>query len=561
MKFCYGVNPGEKREKLLKSKVAERKITELIISANKAVSEEIGVLKMSDYIRYSEDGDRSVFENQYFSRRRNCTDIFMAYWITEDEKYLKPLIDYIGSICDEFTWCVPAHCPFPGHTIKTAVEHVDLFQAETARMFAEIEMCVGDKLPLWLRERMKYEIHRRIFPTVLNEEKYWWEDCKMNWAVVCASGCIMAAMYFGDETQKEYMINRFMPCLDNYLSGIEDDGCCLEGMAYWNYGFEHFVIQAQIVKEYTDGKMDYFSNPKVKQIALFPQKIRMSNKTIASISDGGETFEIKMGLISYLKEIYPEVILPDLKYCVRCGNIDSVCEFLWFDENYKSDSVSIENSYFPNSQWYVSRKQKFSFVAKGGHNDEAHNHNDVGSFMITVGDETFISDLGQGVYNKDTFFEKRYTFLNNCSRGHSVPVINGEYQMPGREYCAKNVKISDNSFELDIEDAYKKGTINKINRRFDISDDKIKLTDTFNYSGETISIKERFISKMEPVLCDGFVDFGAGKICYDKTKYTPKFSSEMFRGPNHNPKDIMVYITDFIPVLNNEKVFEFEITF
>ena len=105
----------------------------------------------------------------------------------------------------------------------------------------------------------------------------------------------------------------------------------------------------------------------------------MSDKIIASISDGGEAFEIRMGLISHLKEIYPEVILPDLKYCMHYGNIDSVCEFLWFNENYKSDSVSIENSYFPNSQWYISRKQKFSFIAKGGHNDEAHNHNDIGS--------------------------------------------------------------------------------------------------------------------------------------------------------------------------------------
>ena len=80
MKFYYGVNPGEKREKLLKSEAAESIIAKMISSADKALLEEISVLKMSDYIRYTDEGDRTIFERQYFGRRRNCTDIFMAYW-------------------------------------------------------------------------------------------------------------------------------------------------------------------------------------------------------------------------------------------------------------------------------------------------------------------------------------------------------------------------------------------------------------------------------------------------------------------------------------------------
>ena len=69
----------------------------------------------------------------------------------------------------------------------------------------------------------------------------------------------------------------------------------------------------------------------------------------------------------------------------------------------------------------------------------------------------------------------------------------------------------------------------------------------------------RLIIIMILALHDGFIDFGAGKIYFDKTKYIPSFSTEMFRGPNSNPKDITVYITDFTPVLKNETVFEFEI--
>lgn len=60
-----------------------------------------------------------------------------AYWLTQDEKYLEPLIDYIMYICDEFSWCLPAHVKYPEVSAKEAIEHIDLFQAETARLLAE----------------------------------------------------------------------------------------------------------------------------------------------------------------------------------------------------------------------------------------------------------------------------------------------------------------------------------------------------------------------------------------------------------------------------------------
>lgn len=558
MKFYYGVDPTEKREKLMKSKMAKPFVEEIISSADTAMCQDSSAFKMSEYMLYYKNGNRTIFEKNYFGRRRNCSNMMLAYWLTQDEKYLEPLVDYISYICDEFTWCLPAHNEILGRCSKDAIECVDLFQAETARLFAEIVMCVGDKLPDYILERMKYEVHRRIFPTLTEDKKYWWESCKMNWATVCGAGCFMAALYFGNEQEKEYYISRFVGCLDSYLEGIADDGCCQEGMAYWNYGFVHFVILAQAVKVYSDGKIDYFKNPKVNALALFPQKIRMADSKVASISDGGERFTFKIGLLSFLKSMYNEVLLPELNYGTRQGNVDSVCELLWFDENYHADIMPCKTNYLSNSQWYISRREKFSFVAKGGHNDEPHNHNDIGSFMITVGGETFLSDLGCGEYVKETFQpETRYNFIQNSSRGHSVPIVNGEYQREGKQFRANNVKASEDCFELHIEGAYAPGVIEGIKRQFVIDDHKVTLTDTFTFALDTVSVTERFVSKIKPEICDGYIDFDIARIGYDKQRYQPTVSTETFVA--HNGIDVVtVYLIDFTPVSKEETVFEFE---
>ena len=564
MKFYYGVNPEEKRRELLESKAAKRFTDEIIMLADEAITQESPAFKMSEYVMFYENGNRTFFEKGYFDRRRKCNNIMQAYWLTEDEKYLLPLVDYITYICDEFTWCLPAHTKLYNCLSKGSIEEIDLFQAETARLFAEIVMCVGDKLPKYTLDRMGYEVRRRIFATLnLNAENskniynYWWEDCKMNWATVCGAGCTMAALYFGTETEAENAVKRFIGCLDSYLEGIDDDGCCKEGMAYWSYGFAHFVILAQAVKVYTDGKTDYFKSAKTHEIALFPQRVRMSDERVASISDGGESFGFKIGLISLLKAIYSDVILPDLKYGSRKGNVDSVSELLWFDVDYRSEKLSFDTNFLADSQWYISRKEKYSFVAKGGHNDEPHNHNDIGSFMITVGDEIFISDLGCGEYVRETFLpETRYNYIQNSSRGHSVPVIDGEYQQAGAEYCAKNAKASDNTFEIDIEGAYKSGLVNKINRHFTVSDDKVILTDRVEYTLENTNVTERFISKRKPELYEGVIDFGVGKILYDTAKYKAAISTDSY--VSHNGTDIVtVYIAD-IESIGKEEVFEFE---
>lgn len=111
MRRYYGVDFDAIREDLLKSEVVKPIIEDLIKKADLAIGKVYEALKMSEYMLFSETGNRTTFEKQYFERRNDCSYISIAYWLTEDEKYIKPLIDAVYRICDEFTWCLPALMP------------------------------------------------------------------------------------------------------------------------------------------------------------------------------------------------------------------------------------------------------------------------------------------------------------------------------------------------------------------------------------------------------------------------------------------------------------------
>lgn len=555
MKRYYGVDFDKQREALLNSETAKPLIDELIKKADAAVDTVYEVLKMSEFCMFEETGDRRIFEKKYFQRRNNCSYISIALWLTHDEKYIKPLIDHIFMICDEYTWCVPAHARMHiKPSAEDTVERVELFNSETARLMTDVLAAVGELLPYYVSDRIKYEIRRRIITPLTKcdfesikttEDNCFWVNSSDNWAGVCSGGVTVTLLHFGTTDE----INKFLPIMqrtaERFLSGYKEDGCCVEGYAYWNYGFGYFLIFARAVYSYTNGKINYFENEKVKQIALYPQRMRMSKNKIASFADANSDFKFSVGCMSFLKSLYgDDFILPELSLGLSRGNIYSIKEFLWFDTEYKADEEKCETTFFDESQCFVWRGNNFSFAAKGGHNEEPHNHNDVGSFMIVTGDDIPFDDFGPAEYRKETFSDKRYTLLVNGSHGHSVPIINGEYQLYGREYCAKNVQADEKSFSLDIEGAYPDGIIDKIHRKFEMDDDGVTVNDIFVYSEKTQTVTERFVSKIKPELGDGYVDLKTAKVIYDSEKYNVSVHSEAYKS-HFTLKDVTVYLVDF----------------
>jgi hypothetical protein len=123
----------------------------------------------------------------------------------------------------------------------------------------------------------------------------------------------------------------------------------------------------------------------------------------------------------------------------------------------------LRDVYLPDTQFFAARDQAgrtagLYLAAKGGHNAESHNHNDVGHFIVYHNGKPLIIDVGVETYTRKTFSPQRYEIWTMQSAYHSLPTIEGIMQAPGKEFaaCAVTYRADDESaaFNLDLAQAY-----------------------------------------------------------------------------------------------------------
>ena len=137
-------------------------------------------------------------------------------------------------------------------------------------------------------------------------------------------------------------------------------------------------------------------------------------------------------------------------------------------------------------------------AAKAGHNNEPHNHNDVGSFIVSVGGIVYLCDPGAGRYSRDYFGPKRYENPFTSSYGHSVPRVAGEYQSPGEQFRGTMRKISEYQYEIDMTRAYDMPLLEKLLRTLTHeTSGTVILEDVFRFSQGNNEIEEAFMTWLD----------------------------------------------------------------
>ena len=533
-------------------------------------------LSFHNFRRYEEDGNRGAYENEYFDHRGRLETYALMAWIYQDEEYLHALEDAIWAICDEYSWPIAAH--MRGTSLSAYQEecpNVDLFAAETAQAFAEILSLLGDKLHPTVVMRMRKRLEERIFGQL--HQDFAWKTVKIcNWAAVCAGSVGMAAMYEIEDVER--LADILMICLtsiDRFIGGYTEDGVCTEGISYWGYGFGYFMAFADLLKRRTGGRIDLFKIEKVHLMATFIGKVFFPKGRSLSFSDGGSRSMSNPSTISYLKSVYSDMPIPSeeamlFKYPTDTNYrfalalrkfVDMQVEPFVHSENLDSTFI------FPAAQWYLSttKDRKVSIAAKAGHNQEAHNHNDVGSFQIFKNGYQMLSDVGAGAYDKFYFGPDRYSIFCAGSQGHNVPIINGKTQEVGRNSTAENVCIEKDGLAFDFGAAYSVSSLVRLHRdvRFDDASGAVCVKDDFSFSEAPTAVVERFVTEHEPQLFKGFVKIVADteetNLHYDSTLWKVKLGVER-KARGRTEKDHIFYLIDFEPIsLDKELHFALQI--
>lgn len=514
------------------------------------------ILDYQSFMCFYTTGSRREYEVKYFERRRRLGVATMLYLLYEEKEYMDEICEMIWAICNELTWVLPAHvADVPVYNYRT---HIALFAAETAHSLAETLYLLGDKLPDRLQALIRNEVKERTFDA-FESRPYFWEKLISNWPGVCASSIGMAYLYLAPE-RFETVKDRILGVLDTFLKSYGDDGSNTEGISYWQYGFWMYLNFADMLYRYSEGEIDIRHGEKVDKIARFLQQIVLRKNYVVSFSDGARTYDFShIGLMGYLAKNY-EGIQIQANAPAKIGIADFskptwlIRDFLWSYEGcYMPESTLVEaTDYMEDAKWYMVKKKNYSFAAKAGHNNEGHNHNDVGNFILLDDNGQLIADMGAMEYTRDCFNgHKRYLMLQNSSFGHSVPIIDGTAQMTGEKYCANVLSVTDTEFSMEIQDAYPL-KCGKIVRSFEMRETGITMTDAYE-DVENHSIIERFVSLIEPkvkgdVVCIGSATLYAGEIS--------KISKESVR--NHKCIEESVWLIDY-QVTNKTFVMKIEI--
>ena len=413
-------------------------------------------------------GDREEYQNISFKKREVLGTLLLAEIAENKGRFLDQIIDGVWSICEESFWGVPAHLPktkeFSG-LIDVSQPFVELFSAETSTFLAWIDYFLGDKLDAvspQIRKRIYFETNNRIFQPLMTKHHDFMGASSNgrrpnNWNPWICSNWLNTVLLLEKDHQKRIeAVSKILSVLDQFLNPYPQDGGCDEGPGYWGAAGASLYDNIAMLNLATNDAFKYvYKDEKFRNMGKFIYRAQISPLYFVNFADASPKPGMAADMIyRFGKDIQdPDMMKFGAYYRTpgegSLGRFHYFREFfsLFIQQEYQSAQQGLplpKDSWLPDLQVMIARDKQgstdgFFVAAKGGNNEESHNHNDIGNYMIYYNGFPLLIDVGSGTYTRKTFSERRYEIWYNCSEFHNLPTINGKNQLPGPDFKATNV--------------------------------------------------------------------------------------------------------------------------
>ncbi|MET3128299.1 hypothetical protein ABID42_003418 [Arcicella rosea] len=517
-------NPYPKTASEWKTAVPDSILTILVKEGEKALTYKFEPISASTSLDFVRSGDRERHSKISFGKRNILIQLILAESVEDKGRFTEAILNGIWSICEESYWGVPAHI---GGTGLPNVENpiVDLFSAETASVLGMADYFMGeklDKINKLIRKRIYYETDRRIFtPLQKNSDKYGWMSKTKpvnNWNPWIMSNWILSNLLLEkNETRRAEMLYGAMVGLDAYLNSLGEDGGCDEGPSYWFAAGGSVYDCLELLEKSTNNAVKIYQNQLIQKMASYVYKTHISKDYFVNFADADPKLRPD-GLMLYRfgKALNDDKMIQFGKWAFdafpnyktdgfqRMRRVENLLTIQKIDKS-PSSYQAVRDAYVSDIQVLTARASNGLFLAThGGHNEESHNHNDVGDFIIYLNGQPMIVDAGRGNYTARTFSSHRYELWFTQSEYHNLPIINGFGQKAGRVFEAKNVKSITNEKEaslfMNIATAYpsEAGVLNwERNVKLNREKNQVELTDVYELSAQPKSLQQVFMSICE----------------------------------------------------------------
>lgn len=496
------------------------------------------------FAEFKTNGNRVNFEALTFQKRKQLAALVMAEVAEGKGRFVPDIINGLWSTLEESWWGIPAHY---GKKVPVMEDqNVDLFQAESAGLIAWTAYILKpelDKFSPLIVSRINKEIKQRMLQPAM-KGRYWWKTAGMNWNPwICSNWLACVLICESDRKAQLDAVEQILKAMDHFVDAYPADGGCDEGPGYWDRAAASLYECMNLLRTATGGKIDMSTNEKIRAMASYAYKTYIENDYCITFAD---THDNKM--LQQLNIVYPfglylndPVMREFAAYMAKqknllgnaaalydkSGNYPTLARELFFMRNINSllaekpNEPLLDDVWLPNLQIMAARRDNMFVAMKGGHNDESHNHNDVGSFVVYADGEPLIIDPAVGEYTSKTFSNRRYEIWTMQSQYHNLPQINGTDQRDGKQFAATNAKYKKGSLTLNIEGAYpKEAGVKQWMRTVSISK-KGMVTVSENYQLSETSQPTRLmlmtIAKPE-LMGNGIISIGNRSIVYNDSQ-------------------------------------------
>ena len=464
---------------------------------------------------YERTGDRNEYQSMSFKKRGALGILLLAEVHENKGRFLDAIIDGVWSICEESFWGVPAHLPRSKEIsglMDVSDPFVDLFAAETGTYLAWADYFLGDKLDAvspQIRKRIYYECNNRLFKPLMTKPHGWMTKnqngrAPNNWNPwICSNWLNTVLLLEKDDQRRADMTFRILQVLDEFLNPYPQDGGCDEGPSYWGAAAASLYDNISMLNHATNNAFQYvYEDEKVKNMGKFIYRAQISETYFLNFADADPQPKMSANMIyRYGKDIKDPAMMKFGAYYRQQEDILSgTFHFfrklyaLFMQGEYEKAEQGLplpKDVWLPDVQVMAARDDQgttngFYVAAKGGHNDESHNHNDIGNYVVYYDGQPVLIDVGRGTYTRKTFSDKRYDIWYNCSDYHNTPTVNGKTQLPGKQFKASEVVHKSAKgyaeFAVDISKAYPEDAeINSWKRTIRLNRGKnVQITDVVN---------------------------------------------------------------------------------
>ena len=443
-------------------------------------------LYASEFLMFSRNGNRSVFEDKYFSRRNDLTTLVAAEAAEDEGRFIDKILDLVWMILEESTWIVPAHTA-PFSASKPGLPEVyggkrnftDLFAAQTGAVVAWTWYICHEKFekisPV-INKRILENLNDRIIDLFVERPERriwmngWWVN---NWCPWILSNILTATALTPTTVEtRTKVVEGAIQGLEKYIGQLGEDGACDEGYTYWRVASGAVYNACLAIRDMTGGKINVFDDPKVRRMGEFYPNMYIANDRFFNFSDArtkddvvknwGYDFGMLVGsevMTGFWQKIYKGVETgcnsggdTSYKFFYRlCGEtIDRSDDFT------PLTSIYYESMKLGIMREYSDTDKGFYLAMLGAHNPHSHTHADLGNVVVFHDGKPIFIDAGTGRYTKRTFGAERNNLWWIRSDHHNVPTVNGRMQMIGVDYVASDAVYDkeNKTFSLNLKGAY-----------------------------------------------------------------------------------------------------------